>query len=323
MTKLDEMLKSTKVPDDVKEKVNSLDNMGRKALNDYYEENSDFYQHAQPNIIATRFYANPEKNINLYHYTKYDSLKKIVSGQKFFLGSIHFMNDTQEMSYAFKLLRDELNKLNAPQAIFEELKSIKHIMPFDVYIWCFSENDHSQSLQNYGDVALGFKSQTVMENLADRFSEGAQTLDDYVPGNGFVFPLKVEYDLQKQIEHIRPIASAWVSAHNNYNKDPDDMGEIILSCMQAMYFFSLCFKNPYLRQEEEIRYLVLKIKDGTGFTPEFYIGDTPFVSCELTPDMLEKVILSKKLSSKIEDTELFLKDKSFTVTDVETTKLPY
>lgn len=323
MTKIDEILQSPDVPNEVKETVNSLDNMGREVLNAYCDESSDFWQNAQPEVIATKFYANPEKNINLYHYTNYDALKKIVSGQQFFLGSIHFMNDTQEMSYAFKLLRDELNKLNAPQAIFEELKTIKHIMPFDVYIWCFSENDHSQSLQNYGDIAFGFKSQTVMEKLADYYSEGAQTLDDYVPGNGFVFPLKVEYDLQRQIEHISPVARAWVSAHNNYNKEPEVMGEIISTCKRAVYFFSLCFKNPYLRQEEEIRYLVLKIKDGPGFTPEFYIGDKPFVSCELTPDMLEKVILSKKLSSKIEDTKLFLEDKGFTITNVESTKLPY
>lgn len=323
MTKLDEILKSPGIPNETKKMIDSLDSMGREALNAYYDENSDFRQHAQPETIAERFYADTKKIAELYHYTTYDSLKKIVSSQKFFLSSLHFMNDPQEMSYTFQLLENELSQLNAPQAMLKELKLIKDRVPWDVYVWSFSENDHSQSLLNYGDVAMGFKNQNVMNKLATHFSKGAKTLDDFTIGNAYSFPLKVEYNEQKQLEHIKPIARTWFSGYKNYHKDPYDMGELISACYKAIVFCSLCFKNPYLRQEEEIRYVVLKLKDGLDPDPEFYIGERPFVSCELTPDILEKIILSKKLNSKLEDTKLFLEDKGFTMTNVESTKLPY
>ncbi|MFD1416147.1 hypothetical protein [Oceanobacillus jeddahense] len=323
MTILDEFLKSPNIPYETKKMIDSLDDLGKEAFNAYLDENSNFRQHAQIENISKKFYADPEKIVDLYHYTTYDAFKKIVSSQKFFLGSIHHMNDIKEMSYAFELLGEELTQLKSPQALLDEIKSIKTRVPWDVYIWCFSENDYSQSLQNYGEIALGFKSQIVMDTLAAHFSKGAQTLDDFTVGNAYVFPLKVEYNLQVQTEFIKPIAKVLFSAYKNYSKDPEDMGEIISACEKAIYLCSLCFKDPHLRQEEEIRYLIIKINDDSNLNPEFHLGNKPFVSCEITPDTLEKVILSKKITSKIEETESFLKNGDFTMTHVESTKLPY
>lgn len=323
MTVLDEILKSSNIPIGTKQMIESLDKMGRDSLNAYYDENSDFYQHAQPEALIKKFYANPEKMNYLYHYTSYEALKKIVSSQKFFLGSIHHMNDTQEMTYSLQFLEKEFIQLDAPQTLLNELKTMKNRLPWDVYIWCFSENDHSQSLSNYGEIALGFKNQSVMNTLATRFSKGAKTLDDFKPGNAYVFPLKVEYNLKTQTEYIKPIAKVWVSAYKNLHKDPEDMEELILSCVQAIYLCSLCFKSCYLRQEEEIRYLVIKINENHNLNPEFYLNHKPFVSCGLKPDTLEKIILSKKMITKMDEIRDLLHENNFSSTKVESTKLPY
>lgn len=323
MTVLDEILKSPKLPFETKQMIGSLDKLGKEALNAYCDENSDFNQHAQPEALIKSFYANPEEIIYLYHYTSYQSVKKIVSGQEFFLGSIHHMNDIQEMTYTLQLLEKEFVQLDAPQALLNELRTMKNKLPWDVYIWCFSENDHSQSLSNYGEIALGFKNQNVMNTLATRFSKGAKTLDDFKPGNAYVFPLKVEYNLKTQSEYIKPIAKVWVSAYKNLRKDPEDMDELILSCVQAIYLCSLCFKSCYLRQEEEIRYLVIKINENHDLNPDFYLNHKPFVSCELKPVTLEKVILSKKMTAKMDEIKNLLHDNNFNSTKVESTKLPY
>ena len=59
-------------------------------------------------------------------------------------------------------------------------------MPDDVYVWSFSENDYSQALSNYGDIALGFDSQGIMEQLTSYYSKGKKTLDEYTVGNAYV-----------------------------------------------------------------------------------------------------------------------------------------
>lgn len=227
------------------------------------------------------------------------------------------------MDYTFKLLKDKLVELEAPETLLEEIRNIKYNVPFDIYVWCFSENDHSQSLLNYGELALGFKSKDVMDKLALNFSEGARTLDDFVEGNAYVFPLQVEYDLKIQTEYIKIIAKMWLAAFKNRDKDPYDMGEIISTCLQVIYLFSLCFKNPYLRQEEEIRYLIININNSSDFKPDFRLEGKPFVSFNLSSDMLRKVILSKKNLPRIEEAKLILQEQGFDMTQVESTKLPY
>ena len=43
----------------------SMNKDGMQLLNDYYDENSNFYQRAQPELIANKFYADPSK-IKIY-----------------------------------------------------------------------------------------------------------------------------------------------------------------------------------------------------------------------------------------------------------------
>ena len=81
------------------------------------------------------------------------------------------MNDNKEIKYVYELMK-KLKLLGAPNDIILKLEELNTILPDDVYVWSFSENDYSQALSNYGDVALGFDSQEIMEHLASYYSKG-------------------------------------------------------------------------------------------------------------------------------------------------------
>ena len=323
MKELEKILEDPKVSEGVKRIVQSMNKDGMQLLNDYYDENSNFYQRTQPELIANEFYADPNKIKNLFHYTSYEAFEKILSSSTFLIGSIHYMNDDKEIKYVYELMREELKLLGAPNDIILKLEELNTILPDDVYVWSFSENDYSQALSSYGDIALGFDSQGVMEQLASYHSKGKKTLDEYTVGNAYVFPVKVEYDYEVQSKYIKALAHAWLVAHDNFKYDPDDMKEIIGSVVQALHFFSLLFKNPYLRQEEEIRYIIFNINEDNLLNPELYMNNKPFTSCKITNEILKEVIINPNSEKNLEEVENLLNKQGFTNTLVNLSKLPY
>ena len=61
MKELEKILKEPKVSEDVKRIVQSMNKDGLQLLNDYYDEKSNFYQRAKPELIANEFYADQNK----------------------------------------------------------------------------------------------------------------------------------------------------------------------------------------------------------------------------------------------------------------------
>lgn len=298
MDKLNELLKSKDVPRNTKEMVLSMNKDGLQLLNDCYDVNSKFYRSVQPEIIARQFYADPKVVKNLYHYTNVEAFEKIIVSKQFLIGSIHYMNDTNEVKYVYGLMESELKNLNAPEDVVSIIKRLNTELPYDTYVWSFSENNYSQALSNYGELALGFENSEIMRNLGEYYSRGRSTLDEYTIGNAYVFPLKVEYNLQIQLDYIKELARAWIVAHDNIKYDSPDMSEVILGIVQALYFFSLFFKNPYLRQEEEIRYIIQNINSDSSLNPETQMNDKPFAVCKMTSEMLKEVIINRDNADK-------------------------
>ncbi|WP_436891335.1 hypothetical protein [Mammaliicoccus sciuri] len=323
MDKLNELLKSKDVPRNTKEMVLSMNTDGLQLLNDCYDVNSKFYRSVQPEIIARQFYADPKVVKNLYHYTNVEAFEKIIASKQFLIGSIHYMNDTKEVKYVYELMESELKNLNAPEDVVSMIKRLNIELPYDTYVWSFSENNYSQALSKYGDLALGFENSEIMRNLGEYYSRGRSTLDEYKIGNAYVFPLKVEYNLQIQLDYIKELARAWIVAHENIKYDSPDMSEVILGIVQALYFFSLFFKNPYLRQEEEIRYIIQNINSDSSLNPEIQMNDKPFAVCKMTSEMLKEVIINRDNADKKTKIESLLKNHSFEGTKVSITKLPY
>src|SRR5699024_1094118 len=87
--------------------------------------------------------------------------------------------------------------------------------------------------------------------------------------------------------------------YDNFEKDPYDMDEIIKSIVQALHFFSLFFKNPHLRQEEEIRYIIFNINEDNLLKPELYMNSKPFTTCKFTYEILKEIIIGSVAKLKL------------------------
>ncbi|MGL5900593.1 MAG: hypothetical protein ACRCZW_13225 [Lactobacillaceae bacterium] len=324
LEKLNDLLKSPSITPSTKTLICNLTEEGKLALNDFYDEKSDFYQHAQPILITNRFYCDPNIFPNLYHYTSIDVLKNIISKKIIYLGSIHSMNDPKDGLYAFELGVIELKSLGASKEEIQKFNLLNKNIPRNNYIWSFSANNHSQSLQHYGEIALSFNNQDIQYSLNEYFSKGANDFSEFSRGNGFSFPLKVEYNIINQLEYIRPVVKEWLYAYRNLNADSSDMLEILQCSAQAMFLFSLCFKNPDLYQEEEIRFVVVKINgEKNDIEPEKIFNGKPVVSLEFKPSLIKSVILSHKAFEQEIDIRNILNKNNFTDTKIERTILPY
>jgi hypothetical protein len=325
MDKIDEILAHNSIPEDIKITINSLSKDGREVLNSMYDKDSDFYKHAQLNNIIARFFADPKEYDKLYHYTNREGLKGILQSHTFYIGSQYFMNDPRENIYVSELAEKILKKEES--ASFQEINDFKNDfrrVKFDLYIWSFTANDHSQALLNYGDFALEFENQELQKKLSNYFNPNINDFSKFNHGNCYIFPLKVEYDRKIQEEYIGSVIHTWLGAYRNLEIDPNDMDEIINVCYCALNLFAMCFKDPNLRQEEEIRFVILKQDEDNKLHPDQYIGDNhkPVLLFEFQSDLLKKIIYSKKIKDAEKIKEL-LNTNDYKNTKVVSTDLPY
>lgn len=323
MERLNEILRSGVLPESTIQMINKLDRDGKQLLNDYEDINSELFKYIHPVNITERFLADSKIADKLYHYTSYEAFKKIIDSQKFLIGSAYHMNDLSELKYIYDLLKEESINLNAPSEFISYIEHMKNNINPDVYIWSFTKNASSQALQAYGDVAIEFNNQDIQEELATYCANGAKTLDEYTDGSAYVFPLTVVYEEKVHKEYISTIAKAWITAFKNYDIDPTDMKQISGDILQAFIFFSMIFKNPILYQEEEIRFIIFNINKDDSINPDDYMGDKPVKTFRFSLDIIQKIILSHKLKDEIESTENYLRERNYTNTHVELTKLLY
>ena len=311
MNALQEILNSGEVSEKTRKMVESLERTGKLALEAYYDETSDFYQHAKSELIADRFSLNisSEKDIFLYHYTSISSFEKILRSGNFLMTSIYYENDPKEMRYTCDLVCVALEEMGAGIEIREIFKKLFQTPIFDSYVWSFSLNAASQALQNYGEIALGFDAQSLGDDLSKQFE-----IKDYeatANDQGFVMLLKVEYDRDIQMEYIRPIAREWWYAYQNIDKDPDDMGNLIQICLGVTAILSICFKQPILRQEEEVRFVVMHAIEDNKLHPDNYMNEKPVISAKIAPALLNKVIVTHKAKERQNEVKQILEEKWF------------
>lgn len=84
----------------------------------------------------------------------------------------------------------------------------------------------------------------------------------------------------------------------------------------------MCFKNPLLRQEEEIRFVLLRKSNDNDLHPDTYIKDRPVLLFKFNASLIKSVIYSKQVKD-IDKIKKFLVDKGFKNVPFIPTKLPY
>ncbi|MCP9328692.1 MULTISPECIES: DUF2971 domain-containing protein [Liquorilactobacillus] len=327
--RLTEILKDKCIPKNLREMIESLSQNGKIALDNYYNEDSDFYKHASPRLIIPELSYDTSIDENLYHYTTIESLIKIVHSKEWLIKQKDFMNDPKEFQYTIDFgitILDSLSATSDEKRLFAE--TLKQGPFSDSYIWSFAKNKNSQTLfgnysGNKNGVALGFKLPEIQAVLATHFAHGKVDPNIFSEGDAYVFPLKVIYDKEVQFEYLKPVVEEWLFAKRSLEQDWNDMKSIMEDCFTAITIFALDFKNPLLWQEEEIRFVVTNINADSARHPEAYVGEVPFVKCNIEDTLIREAIVQTGNSISLESLKKLFNKNGFTNIDVKESELPY
>lgn len=309
----------------VKEELNNVNDEGIKALRALVDGNSDFQKHAFGENIARKFDVDPLKVDTVYHYTDISVLKKLIDSQQFYMGSAYYMNDPLEIKYTYDISQKVLDEMGASNYEKTAFDQDTQSTIFDSYIWSFSANKNNQALNNYGEIAIGIDVQKLQNHLANRNTN--LYFENMHEGNGYTFPLYVEYDEEIQNEYLRSVVKEWLLAYRGLKNTPlkQIASDIAFECIQALFLFSLCFKRHLLYQEEEIRFVVERISMSKEQKPDTYFNDRPVIITDFTPDMVSSIVFSHKngADKRIEEIKQYLIEHGFDHTKVLLTDMPY
>lgn len=303
---------------------------GKVALNNFVEEDSNlnFYDQYK---IHSEFALNTESVETLYHYTNTQSTKKILESRTWLIKKSSFMNDPKEFTYTIDLSKKILRELKASSKEISCFDTMFKDAPMgDTYIWSFTQNRSSQALfNNYGGeksgVALGLDSNEILTLLLKHFSHGKETLDDFTIGDAIPMLLKVVYTEEKQREYIKAYLDEWLLAYRYLEVVPNVQLDIAVWCCTIISYLALFFKNPVLRQEEEIRAIIVfknDSKDCNDFS-ERRINGVPFVECGVSGKLIKEAII--QTGNTISTRELKGLFEKYGLNNVEVSKseLPY
>ena len=83
----------------------------------------------------------------------------------------------------------------------------------------------------------------------------------------------------------------------------------------------MAFKDPLLYQEEEIRFVVLRISQ-LERDPELIIRGVPYTICELTNDLIKSIKIQTGNSLKINEASSSIKKLGYNI-EILNSALPY
>ncbi|MFL0167523.1 DUF2971 domain-containing protein [Candidatus Clostridium helianthi] len=217
---------------------------------------------------------------HLYHYTRMESFFEILRNKKLWISQADFLNDSSEIDYIQNVMlfvADELN--NNKERYRSEMdyegralemfikcltitsKAIldkKRITDMEVFILSLTENKDSLNLfTNYSNsdgIAIGFQN-----NLEEMFDKNFLDKNKIMLFHG-----KVIYDSEQQKEILkRHILEVYNELMKNLNKlnvrvvDEKMQLEMLneITLILGLYFinYSIFFKSPYFKAEEEYR----------------------------------------------------------------------
>ena len=158
--------------------------------------------------------------------------------------------------------------------------------------------------------------------MVEKINPGINSFEQMENGNSYIFPLRVEYNEEVQKEYISVIMSTYLKAYKNLKIDQPDMYEIMNNCYRALSIFALCFKNPLLYQEEEIRFVAVRKHNDNLLHPDKVINNKPYIIFPLDQSLIKKIIYSRNVKD-ISAIKNVLKINDFDASLLEKTKLPY
>lgn len=323
-----EDLLTSEVPEDTKKMIRSLNKDAQELLIQMASKGSDYDRYIRVENVLKKYVLDTSMNQELYHYTSITNLKKILHSKQWLIKRYNYMNDPSEMKWALEMANIMLAQ-NEDIQLIKSFNDMFRATPFnDLYIWSFSLNNHNQALfgnYSHGEdgIAINFKAQEVQNTLATTYAHGKQDPNKFQFGDSFVGACKVEYDIDIQKKYISKIVDFWVTAYKNRSQDQYDMNEIMKRCMITLVFLSMIFKNPYLSQEEEIRFLVINKNSDAAVRADKIIDGIPYMKTKLNNKLIKEII--NKTGNNITTSEItkIINEMGFSEIDVTPSDLPY
>lgn len=326
---LDERSDNPRKSEKIRKQVKTPSDPGKVAIDNYLNTESEFYLHSNSNILAHKLSFDTSNDISLYHYTTINSLKLILESRTWLIKQKDYMNDSKEFKYTVKLAETILKSFEATTNEISIFNKIIQSNPFgDAYIWSFTTNRASQTLfGNYSGkkdgVALRFNISDVHKALATYFSHGKSNPSDFTNGDAFVLPLQVIYDKEVQLSYLEPVLAEWLLAYRYLGTNYAALKEITVACFSAITLFGFSFKNPLLRQEEEIRFMVANKRTDDEIHSEITVEGIPYVKCNIDTRFIKEAILQPGNLTSIAELKELLKQYGFGNTIVSKSELPY
>ena len=201
---------------------------------------------------------------SFFHYTSGEGLNGILKNKKIWFSHTKFLNDEQERRYTYKILIDEINKM--PKSDFNE-SLIKYYdensdaknnvntnyFEHEYYLACFSNNKDSLSLWNYytkNENSVGFNIEFDKDALISALNLSPMDVHG-----------QVIYEEKEQRKLIKNIL---IKYNEEFKKiDKNNISAIANICVDIsllISFYSLFFKHPAFKHEEEYRIAIGKNK---------------------------------------------------------------
>lgn len=289
------------IPPGARKAIEKLSTEGKLVIASVFNPESHFAKHMDINSFISDFSAAPSQYPDLYHHTSEEGFKGIITSHREMITSQYYMNDPRENVYVTELALDYLRKdTRLSESDLNTFDISFHQTILDIYVWSFTNNEHSKTLATpeYGNFVLHFKNEKLQKDM--EFQLNKKHVDMYnLPYLGDrVFPLKVEYDLDKQQEYVESVMETWKNAYLSYKNDKDagmssTMLNVMSKCYIALALCSLCFKDDNWKNEKEIRYVVIRNKkssENMACHPDDFRNGKPKIFYDFNPQILKEVI---------------------------------
>lgn len=308
-------------------------NYNPKDIVSEFELNKDQFKYMNFISFLAKFGfdLNGPQNRYLYHYLFKNDLINILKSKKFYIGKQEDMNDTREKYYAMDRFRTFLLKEKADAKLIDKtFQDLFFKTPYWTYIWSFTPDGNSMAMQNYGDVAIRIKATDIYTDLQNRNNEFRRGQENIIPLTPpLLLPIKVCYSNNIHNEYLNYLADMFSSYfHKGNQKGMQD-------AVDYLKFYSMVFKNPVLKEEKEIRFIINRplFMNKPPFDTKFH--DKYKLIGSITPEILTSITVNHKtdswyqgkqintISDTMRDLKYVLEDEGFFKTRVGETQLLY
>lgn len=262
----------------------------------------------------------------LYHYTSGQGIFGIINSSSLHCSNVNFLNDPSEQTYFNTIINKVIENSKDCKQIFEALYNQSYqdsILGFnDQYIVSFSKNSDSLSMWNYYSKGNGYNLGFDLDLIFKRNIERNLIIQKLE----MIYEFDEQYSLLKR--YMKTTKKKYLKYRNllaqlndeinedNYYNIENQKDQIVQTFNEDIFEFSLIFKHPAYKDEEEVRLLIIEGGPDT-LKKNYKVSENgvfiEYIELKLDIELDLKSITTHPLNGNIhiEGTNRFLKSKFY------------